>query len=152
MYVLFHWYSRQSMTYIPSISKPTEPKGKVVYVYYTKEYRIRLYDNVTTTTLRLARGNLSEVTMRHTLRVFNPFAPSNRHSSLSASYRHHENLKKRHYEQRIREVEHSSFTPLVFATTGGLGPAATAFYKRLASMHALGQMEGTIQHHHWLAI
>ncbi len=68
------------------------------------------------------------------VRVFNPFAPSNRHTSLSASYRHHENLKKRHYEQRIREVEHSSFTPLVFATTGGLGPAATAFYKRLASM------------------
>ena len=52
------------------------------------------------------------------VRVFNPFAPSNRHSSLSASYRHHENLKKRDYEQRIREVEHSSFTPLVFATTG----------------------------------
>ncbi len=46
------------------------------------------------------------------VRVFNPFAPSNRHSSLSASYRPHENLKKRHYEQRIREVEHSSFTPL----------------------------------------
>ena len=68
------------------------------------------------------------------VRVFNPFAPSNRHSSLTASYRHHENLKKRHYEQRIREVEHSSFTPLVFATTGGLGPAAGAFYKRLASM------------------
>ncbi len=44
-------------------SKPTEPKGKVVYVYYTEEYRIRLYDNVTTTTLRLARGNLSKVTI-----------------------------------------------------------------------------------------
>ena len=67
------------------------------------------------------------------VRVFNPFAPSNRHSSMASSYRHHESLKKRHYEQRIREVEHSSFTPLVFSLTGGLGPAATAFYKRLAS-------------------
>ena len=39
------------------------------------------------------------------VRVFNPFAPSNRHSSIASSYRHHESLKKRHYEQRIREVE-----------------------------------------------
>ena len=67
------------------------------------------------------------------VRVFNPFAPSNRHSSLASSYRHHESLKKRLYERRVREVEHSSFTPLVFSLTGGLGPAATAFYKRLAS-------------------
>ena len=67
------------------------------------------------------------------VRVFNPFAPSNRRSSLASSYRYHESLKKRHYEQRIREVEHSSFTPLVFSLTGGLGPAAMAFYKRLAS-------------------
>ncbi len=67
------------------------------------------------------------------VRVFNPFAPSNRQSSIAATYRNHENLKKRHYEQRIREVEHSSFTPLVFSTTGGLGPAASTTYKRLAS-------------------
>ena len=67
------------------------------------------------------------------VRVFNPFAPSNRHSSLASTYRHHETVKKRHYEQRIREVEHSSFTPLIFSLTGGLGPAAKAFYKRLAS-------------------
>ena len=67
------------------------------------------------------------------VRVFNPFAPSNRHSSLASSYRHHESLKKRLYEQRAREVEHSSFTPLVFSLTGCLGPAATAFYKSLSS-------------------
>ena len=30
-------------------------------------------------------------------------------------------------------VEHSSFTPLVLAATGGLGNEATSFYKRLAS-------------------
>ena len=70
------------------------------------------------------------------VRVFNPFAQSNSHSSIQATYHHHENLKKRHYEKRIREVEHSSFTPLVFSTTGSLGPAAGSFYKRLASMLA----------------
>lgn len=71
------------------------------------------------------------------VRVFNPIAPSNRHSSISATYRQHENLKKRQYEQRIREIEHSSFTPLVFSSTGGLAPAASVFYKRLASLLAV---------------
>ncbi len=70
------------------------------------------------------------------VRVFNPLAPSNKHSTIAATYRHHENIKKRNYEQRIREIEHSSFTPLVFSTSGGLGPAASVFYKRLASMLA----------------
>ena len=41
--------------------------------------------------------------------------------------------KKRAYEQRIREVEHASFTPLVMSATGGLAKEATNFYKRLAS-------------------
>ena len=67
------------------------------------------------------------------VRVFNPFAPSNRHPQLATAYRHHENLKKRHYERRVREIEHASFTPLIFSLTGGLGPTATVFYKRLAS-------------------
>ena len=68
------------------------------------------------------------------VRVFNPFAPSNRHPQMATAYRHHENLKKCHYERRVREIEHSSFTPLIFSLTGGLGPAATVFYKRLASL------------------
>ena len=70
------------------------------------------------------------------IRVFNPLALSKRRPTINAAYRHHENIKERHYEQRVREVEHSSFTPLVFSTTGGLGPAAAAFYKHLASMLA----------------
>ncbi len=63
--------------------------------------------------------------------------PSNRMSSLSACshlYRKHENIKKRAYEQRVQEVEHSSFTPIVLSFTGGLGNAATTCYKRLASL------------------
>ena len=34
------------------------------------------------------------------------------------------------------QVEHLSFTPLVFSATGGMGREATCFYKRLASMLA----------------
>ena len=70
------------------------------------------------------------------VRVFNPHAPSNRHTQLSSCYRKHEQTKKRAYEQRIREVEHSSFTPLVISATGGLANEASTFYKRLASMLA----------------
>ena len=70
------------------------------------------------------------------VRIFNPHAPSNR-QSISTCYRKHENLKKRAYEQRVREIEHGSFTPLVLSATGGLGNAATVCYKRLASLIAL---------------
>ena len=70
------------------------------------------------------------------VRVFNPFAPSNQQSSISACYRSHENMKKRSYEQRIREVEHATFTPLVLSATGGMARQATTFYKRLASLLA----------------
>ena len=58
--------------------------------------------------------------------VFNPFAPSNAASSLSACYKH-ENSKKRAYDQRIREIEHASFTPVVMSATGGLAHEANVF-------------------------
>ena len=54
--------------------------------------------------------------------------------SLTQCYRHLEQDKKCAYEARVREVELGCFTPLVFSTSGGLGPAAKTFYKRLASL------------------
>ena len=36
--------------------------------------------------------------------------------------------------RRAHEVENASFTPLIFTTTGGMGDAATQFYKRLANL------------------
>ena len=51
---------------------------------------------------------------------FNPYAASNKCSSLSAAYRKHGNIKCRAYGQQIREVEHASFTPLdVLSACGG---------------------------------
>ena len=70
------------------------------------------------------------------VRVFNPSAQSNLQRPLSATYRNHEQEKRRQYDQRVRDIEHASFTPLVLSITGGMGRAATAFYKRLASMLA----------------
>ena len=69
------------------------------------------------------------------IRVFNPHAQSN-HQPIPTCYRRHENTKKRAHEQRVREVEHGSFTPLVLSLTGGMGSAATVCYKRLASLIA----------------
>ena len=70
------------------------------------------------------------------VRVFHPNAPSNRSTNISSAYRKHEMLKKREYGQRVRDVEHGVFTPIVFTTTGGMGREAATFYKRLADMIA----------------
>ena len=68
------------------------------------------------------------------VRVFNPYAPSNNKSTAAACYRKHEMEKRRKYERRVLDVEHGSFTPLVFSTSGGWGPSATVTFRRLASL------------------
>ena len=70
------------------------------------------------------------------VRVFNPFAQSHCKSTLAQCYRKNEQEKKRAYDESVREVEHGSFSPLVFSTSGGMGPIATVVYRRLASMMA----------------
>jgi len=37
----------------------------------------------------------------------------------------------------VCKIEHGSFTPLVFSASGGMGPTARVFYKKLASMIAI---------------
>ena len=49
--------------------------------------------------------------------IFNSFATSNRTSNLSSSYVKHEKEKKRTYEQRVREIQHTLFTPIVLSAT-----------------------------------
>ena len=51
------------------------------------------------------------------VRIFNPHAPTNKNTTISKCYRKHEAEKKRAYEQRILEVEQSTFTPLIFSAT-----------------------------------
>ena len=70
------------------------------------------------------------------MRVFNPYAPSNKTLPTATCYRCHKREKRRKYEERIREVEHPSFVPLVMSCTGGAGPCTTVFFKRLAAMQA----------------
>ena len=61
-------------------------------------------------------------------------APANCSSSTDACHRRHEREKRRAYEQRVLEVEHGAFTPLVLSTSGGWGPSATVAFKRLAGL------------------
>ena len=42
------------------------------------------------------------------VRVFNPFALSNRRHTLASCYRQHERKKRREYDQRVREIEHGT--------------------------------------------
>ena len=67
------------------------------------------------------------------IRVFNPFSQSYNKSSIKACHRRNEKDKRRQYEERIRNVEHASFTPLAFTTAGGMGPSATTFFKHLSA-------------------
>ena len=64
--------------------------------------------------------------------IFNPHAQSNCHSRPTALLQKARTNQKRQYEQRVREVEHASFTPLVLSAAGGMAKEATIFYKRLA--------------------
>ena len=69
------------------------------------------------------------------------FALSNRRLTLASCYRLHEREKRSEYDQRVREIEHGTFTPLVFSAAGGMGTAATVTYKRLASLLATKQSQ-----------
>ena len=68
--------------------------------------------------------------------VLYPNASFNHSTDPSSVYRRHEQAKKQEYGQRIGEVEHGIFTPLVLSTSGGMGREAMTFYKHLADMIA----------------
>jgi len=54
------------------------------------------------------------------VRVFNPFAKSHMSSKLETVFNANEASKKRQYNQRVIQVEHGSFTPIVLSAFGGL--------------------------------
>jgi len=75
------------------------------------------------------------------VRIFHPIADSNRSKSLPQLYASHENEKKNAYNDRVIQVEHGSFTPLVFSTAGGESPECRKFHQRLASLLAAKRKE-----------
>ena len=62
-------------------------------------------------------GGLPQQDAYFDVSVFNPNSPSYRGLELTTCYRRQEREKQRAYEQRVREVEHGSFTPLEWTTS-----------------------------------
>ena len=70
------------------------------------------------------------------VRIFNPLAPTNSIIPLEDALKRHEQEKKRCYNERVLEVEQSSFCPLVFSVMGSMGNEAEKFYRRTADLIA----------------
>ena len=64
----------------------------------------------------------------------------NQNSTLSTTFMRHEQEKNLLYDQRITEVEHGSFTPLAYSTSGGMGPSITIALQ--VSSGSAGREEG----------
>ena len=71
------------------------------------------------------------------VRVTNTECDSQQNSSLKAILRKHENEKKLEYNRRVMEVEHGSFTPLVFTTSGVMSHECSVFHRSLAKKISL---------------
>ena len=63
------------------------------------------------------------------IRITHPTPQSHSGKSLAEVYQHE---KKDKYNQRVIDIEKSSFNPLVFKTTGGMAPECNRVNKRLA--------------------
>ena len=68
------------------------------------------------------------------VRVMHPNSPSYMEKPIDQLYVQHEAEKKRTYNDRILNVEKGSFSPLVFSTSGGMGPESTRYHKRIAEL------------------
>ena len=75
------------------------------------------------------------------VRVTHPNCPSNVFKPLPQLYKEHETAKKKEYEERILQSEKASFVPLVFTTSGGMGPACSQLNKQLAEMISIKRNE-----------
>ena len=52
---------------------------------------------------------------------------------------HQRKRKKRNYNERILQIDHGIFTPLVFSLYGGMGRECKTFYSRLAELLSIKQ-------------
>ena len=66
--------------------------------------------------------------------MFHPHADSYKANTPEALFLQHERKKQLEYQERVINVEHGSFCPLVFSTNGAVGPLCNRFLKRLAAL------------------
>ena len=54
--------------------------------------------------------------------------------NLNKAFETNEKEKKRKYNERVMDVEHGSFTPIVMSALGGMGRESTKFFVRLSEI------------------
>ena len=84
------------------------------------------------------------------VRVCHPNAESYKDLEPQQIYRMHENEKKRLYSRRVLDIEHGTFTPLVFTTTGGMGNECLRYHSRLAELIAIKKGEQYAKTMSWI--
>ena len=70
------------------------------------------------------------------IRIMHPNAPTYANKPIEEVYVLHEKEKKRHYNERVLQIEKGSFTPIVGSTFGGMGEEANRHHKRIAFLIA----------------
>lgn len=84
------------------------------------------------------------------IRVFNPLAPTNANRPPKATYKAHEQEKLRAYQTRVINIEHSSFTPVVFSALGGTSELTKKCLSQLGSLIAEKKKSPQSETMNWL--
>ena len=71
------------------------------------------------------------------VRVTNTHSLSQIHLTIEGVLKKREQEKKRNYNRRIMEIEHGTFTPLVFSVSGGMDMECSMFHKNVAERLAI---------------
>ena len=71
--------------------------------------------------------------------MFDPNASRYLNTSIQQCYTINEKERKRNYNERILQIDHGTFTPLVFSLYGGMGREYKTFYSRLAELVSIKQ-------------
>ena len=75
------------------------------------------------------------------IKALKPLARRQLHHSFPVVHKKNENEKKRDYNQRILQVEHGSFTLLVFSCFGGMSRECSCFFSHTAERLATRRKE-----------
>ena len=84
------------------------------------------------------------------MRVCHLNAVSYRDLEPQQIYRIHENEKTRLYSVKVLDIEHGTFTPLVFTTTGGMGKECLNYLSRLTQLIAIKKGEQYVKTITWV--
>ena len=84
------------------------------------------------------------------MKVFHPNADSYRDLELQQIPRNHENQKKRLYLRRVLDIEHGTFTPLIFLSMSGMGKECLQYHSRLAQLISIKKGEDYAKTISWI--